>query len=225
MKKSWKLTLIACMFFMVTACSSNSGEGKKEETPKAENMQMEVVSSGWSKDGDYMYYGIVYKNPNTEQAIEFPKIKITVKDESGAVLASEEQVMAFIAAGDTLAYGSQVNVGSGTPSKVEFTPSNSETSFIEMNDKIISSSQIEVLNTSELAKNGATFTGEIKNNSSVNMSTAAVTVILKNNDEIVYGMTSYVDDINAGATSAFEVSSLGHDVPEHTSFEIYVQNW
>lgn len=51
----------------------------------------------------------------------------------------------------------------------------------------------------------------------------AVTVLLKSNGSIVYGDTTYVDNMTAGTTKPFELSE--YNLPEHDEYVISVQGW
>ena len=46
---------------------------------------------------------------------------------------------------------------------------------------------------------------------------------IKNNGRIVYGDTTYVDDLNAGSEKPFEISE--YDLPEHDEYSISAHNW
>ncbi|MEE0856103.1 MAG: hypothetical protein U0L58_02245, partial [Ruminococcus sp.] len=61
------------------------------------------------------------------------------------------------------------------------------------------------------------------NNSTKDCSSAGVSIILKKENKIVYGTTSYVDDINAGQEKAFDISE--YNLPDYDSYEIIVIDW
>ena len=65
---------------------------------------------------------------------------------------------------------------------------------------------------------------ETKNNSAIDTSMIGVTVILKKGGQIVYGTTTFVNDVKAGAEKPFEVSALG-TIPEHDAVEVTAIQW
>ena len=90
---------------------------------------------------------------------------------------------------------------------------------------VIPSSSFAVSNTNEIVQDygSVSYTGEITNNSDSDIDMVAVTVILKNNGAIVYGDTTYVDNLSAGSTRPFEISE--YNLPEHSEYVISVQSW
>ena len=68
-----------------------------------------------------------------------------------------------------------------------------------------------------------TYTGEVTNNSTEDLSMVAVIVIYKNGDEMIGGNATYVDDLSSGSTKPFEISEYS-DL-EYESFEIYALQW
>ena len=64
---------------------------------------------------------------------------------------------------------------------------------------------------------------EIENKSDTDLDSVAVTILCKKDDKIVYGTTTFVDDLKSGDKKAFEVSE--YNVPEHDSYEISAQSW
>ena len=72
----------------------------------AEKQKLELIDHGYSvsKSGKYIDvpYTAVIHNPNEGFAVEYPKIIITCRDESGAILNNEEQTLNYIAASDTI---------------------------------------------------------------------------------------------------------------------------
>ena len=90
---------------------------------------------------------------------------------------------------------------------------------------IIPVSSFSVSNTSEIVQDygAVSYTGEVVNNSDSDIDMVAVTVLLKSNGSIVYGDTTYVDNMTAGTTKPFELSE--YNLPEHDEYVISVQGW
>ncbi len=69
----------------------------------ADLLPLELVDSGFAvKDGYdtyYIQYTVIVKNPNTERAVEFPKVRLTARDANGAVLGTDDIVGSTIQPG------------------------------------------------------------------------------------------------------------------------------
>lgn len=139
-------------------------------------------------------------------------------------LGTDDQVLNKIAPGDTLAFGGQADPNGQVPSKVEFSMKKDDTKYNNDN-KSTSTSVFKISNTNALKDDySASFTGEIENTAENDFSSVAVTVILKKGNDIVYGTTTYVDNLAKGSKTPFEVKCFSK-VPEYDSFEIYAQSW
>ena len=194
-----------------------------------DGQQIELVESGYSINSNDGYvsvnYAVKIHNPNEEYAIEFPKIQITAKSEDGKILTTEEQVLNSIAANDTIIYGNMVTYEGEEAESVEISVSNGKDDYMHQSGSgVIRQEQIAISNVSEnIGEYERTYTGEVSNNSTEDLSTVAVIVIYKNGDEMIGGDTTYIDDLNSGATKPFEISAYS-DL-EYESFEIYALQW
>ena len=199
----------------------------KEETP--DTTDIVLVESGYSINDNgmgnvYVYYGATINNPNTDKAASFPTITVTAKGEDGSIIATEDQTLFYIAPEDTVSFGSLIDCNGKVPTTVEITPSCND--FVPGDsDGVIKSSDFVISNTSEISGEygDTSYTGEIENIGDNEADMVAVTVILKNNGQIVYGDTTYVDGLTAGLKKPFEISE--YDVPEHTEYIISAQSW
>ncbi len=194
-----------------------------------DGQQIELVESGYSINSNDGYvsvnYAVKIHNPNEEYAIEFPKIQITAKSEDGKILTTEEQVLNSIAANDTIIYGNMVTYEGEEAESVEISVSNGKDDYMHQSGSgVIRQEQLAISNVSEnIGEYERTYTGEVSNNSTEDLSTVAVIVIYKNGDEMIGGDTTYIDDLNSGATKPFEISAYS-DL-EYESFEIYALQW
>ena len=194
-----------------------------------DGQQIELVESGYSINSNDGYvsvnYAVKIHNPNEEYAIEFPKIQITAKSEDGKILTTEEQVLNSIAANDTIIYGNMVTYEGEEAESIEISVSNGKDDYMHQSGSgVIRQEQIVISNVSEnIGEYERTYTGEVSNNSTEDLSTVAVIVIYKNGDEMIGGDTTYIDDLNSGATKPFEISAYS-DL-EYESFEIYALQW
>ena len=174
-----------------------------------DGQQIELADSGYSvvsNDGYVsVYYAVKIHNPNEEYAIEFPKIQITARSEDGKILKTDEQVLNSIAA--------NISVSNGKDDYMH-----------QSGSGVVRQDQLTVSNISEnIGEYERTYTGEVTNNSTEDLSTVAIMVIYKNGDEMVGGDGTYVDDLNSGSTKPFEISEYS-DL-EYDSFEVYALQW
>lgn len=210
---------------------SNSNEISIEET--AENYKdLELLDSGWmpfQSDGSSyvnVYYAVQMHNPNEEYAVMFPTITITAKSADGSILATDDMVLSSIAAGDTVYYGnSMLYEGNTAPASVEITLNNSNDDFVQQDDnEYAKQSDFVVSNVAENAGDwDRTFTGEIQNNSNFQTSLAVI-AILKQDGALVGGEIAYVDDIDSGASKAFEID-VSNDLTGYNTVEFYAIQW
>lgn len=216
--------LAVCMIFCFAAC------GGGDESTSAEQEATggpEIIDSGYdvqASDGDvYIYWGAKVKNTNENNAYEFYTITITAKDSDGNVVATEDQTMNVIQPGEEQAAGFVFDCNGEEPDQVEFTID--EGDEISPDDSAIKSSDIEITGTNERTDEwGETaFTGTIKNNSEKDTDTIGVVLLLYKDGKIVYGDTTYVDNVKAGGEKALDMSE--YEVPEHDSYELHGIDW
>ena len=174
-------------------------------------------------DDAYMVYGFVIENPRKDTAYEFPKVIITAYDSNGDVLATGEQVMNKIQPGETQAFGSIVDCNGQNPEKVEFVAESGEK--IAPSDEAIKSSDLEFSGTNERTDEygGLSITGKVKNNSSSDTEMVGITVLFRKDGKIVFGTTTYIDNLKAGQEKPFEVSD--YNVPDHDEYEVSGLDW
>lgn len=153
------------------------------------------------------------KNENSMD-IQFPTVKITVKDEAGSILASDEDVRGYLSAGDTMAHSSQVSCQS-MPASIEIVGVKPDDYNIVTNSAGISSADFEIFNVS---LQGDSITGEITNNSEHDYESGfEATAIFRDADgKIVSGATDYYTNMfSAGETTTFEINCM-FDPAEYT---------
>ena len=133
--------------------------------------------------------------------------------------------MNSIAANDTIVYGSRVSYEGEEADSVEISVSNGKDDYMHQSGSgVVRQDQLTVSNISEnIGEYERTYTGEVTNNSTEDLSTVAIMVIYKNGDEMVGGDGTYVDDLNSGSTKPFEISEYS-DL-EYDSFEVYALQW
>ena len=236
MKKKLLIIMLLTAFALIlmTACGGSAepaaeGDGSgendvNETTAAAAPAEVQLLDYGYSVSEDnFMTCGYVIQNPSEDTAYEFPVVNVTAYDENGDVLATEEQTMNKIQPGETQAFTSLVDCNGTSPDKVEIDIDTGEA--ISPSADAIKSSDLEISGTNERTDDldDTSITGKIKNNASKDTDSAAVTVLFKKEGKIVYGATSFVDNLGAGKEKAFEVTE--YNVPEHDSFEVSALDW
>ncbi len=213
---SWYLS------YEVLDTSSASGSKSEKQDLVLKDSGYTIVQGSYSTN---IYYAVVIENPNADYAIEFPKINIVCKSETGAILKSEEQVLNYIAAGDTLTYGNSFSCDEGKPSTVEVTISNNKDNIeLHSDSKYVKSSAFEIGNVS-FFNDGMKATAEVKNTTSKDMDQIAVSVVFSQGGHVIGGYTGYVDDVSAGATKAAEINSYGSGTLKYDTVKLYACEW
>lgn len=197
---------------------------EKEKKTEGEEDPIELLETGYSVSEDhYMNFGFKYTNNSDKYAYELPKITITAYDGSGDVLATNEQTMMVIQPGEVQAFGFVMDCNGQDPTNVEFTAESGNR--IQPSEDVVKSSDLEITGLNDRADEfgGVSFTGKIKNNSNTDTNSVGVTLLLKQNGKIIYGNTTYVDDLNSGSEKPFQMDEFS--VPEYDSYEVIGYDW
>jgi len=204
------------------------GSAYGDASPATDLQEVQLVDSGYSayQNGDYvyLYYAVEMTNPNEEYAIEFPTITVTAKDADGKILKTEDQTLMAIAAGDTIKYGSSVlyEGSADSVSTVEISVGNSDSNYTAQDGSgVVYFEDLSVGNVSETSDG---FTGEVANVSSEDESTICISVIYTKEGKMVGGDTTFVDDVAAGESKAFELSTYS-GFTDYDGYEIVALQW
>jgi len=189
---------------------------------------LQLVESGFTVvEGPYVEYGVIIKNPNEDIGAVFPAVRITMRDEAGGVLGTDDQTLNRIMPGGVAAWGGQADPNGKKPAKVEF-------EVLDPGDTWKLADQMEPADfkpftviglRANKSDSGTSFTGELVNPNSSAFNEAAVSVLLRDKaGAIVGGYTGFIERLPANGKAAFEVSSMG-DVPAYASIEAYPSPW
>ena len=216
------------MIISLVACGSGAENSSNSEKKQSDGGP-EITDSGYyvssGLDSDiYLYWGAKVKNTSESSAYELYTITITAKDADGNVVATEDQVMNKIQPGEEQAAGFLMDCNGEVPDSVEFTID--EGDAVSADDTAIKSSDIEISGTDE--KQGdfgdTVFTGTLKNNSETDAESLLTTVLLYKDGKIIYGDSTFVDNVKAGNEKGFEIDEYG--VPDdYDSYKIYASDW
>ena len=196
----------------------------------AEKQKLELIDHGYSvsKSGKYIDvpYTAVIHNPNEGFAVEYPKIIITCRDESGAILNNEEQTLNYIAASDTITYSNYAFwEGSVLPSSVEISVKTGKDDYTVQSDEFLTADSFEFKNISVKKDSWFTkVTGEITNLADRDVDSIAVSVNFMKDGKYIGGDTSYVDEIDAGDTAVFDIS-VTSDIEDYDEVVLSGNEW
>lgn len=192
---------------------------------KIDEMGLYLSQSGVSSDTVYTHYAGVITNPNDKAAV-FPTLKLTIENPDGTIVATDTHTGMYVMPGDTIVLGSMVSVvAANVDDDAEIWYEVDASDYVSPDTlDVPSSSDLEITNVLEQQADWKTMvTGKITNNYSSSCD-IALTALFRSEGEIVGMETTYMSDLAAGETTAFEIDSIG-DLEEHDSVEVYVQSW
>ena len=185
--------------------------------------------SWYKRDGDKncnLYYSVQIHNPNDEYAVLLPTVQVTARAKDGTVLTTHEEVLPYIAAGDTITYGSALIYEGESPEKVEMIVGNDEGSYVRQEESgAIRQDMLAITNLSEMVNaQSKTYTGEVVNNSTVNQSRVSVVIVFKQDGASIGGVNTVIDSVASGGTRPFEITVF-NDIIEYDAYEVYALPW
>lgn len=235
MKKICCVAMIAAVAVGFTACGSGGGNSsstseKTEKKPKtAKTQKLEIQDSGYqvkSSDGeDMVYYAVKVYNPNQNKSVGLPTIAITGYDADGKVTGTDDQTLNTIYPKQTAYFGFVSSVASGTK-KVKFSISANSDEYKTMDSKTAKekSNQFKL---SGVHSNNSTFptvTGTVKNTGK-DCDQVMISTVFLNKGKIVYGDSTFVDNLAKGQEKAFEVFVSSGTIPDHDKIITFAQDW
>ena len=208
------------------AATSSSGGSSAEQA--AAGKPVEFVSSNYSwykRSGDSMcslYYTLEIQNPNENYAVKNPAVQVTVRAEDGSIITTREDVLPSVAAGDTYIYGNTMTYEGNVPDELDMIISNGNSAYVPQDESgVIPQNMLAVSNVSEIKNDQyIKYTGEITNNSTINLESAYAIVIFKKGDERIGGISTIIDSLSSGATRPFEID-MSRDILDYDSYEVY----
>jgi hypothetical protein len=192
-------------------------------------LPLELVDYGYavkdSADKYYIQYAFMVKNPNTERAVEFPKVRLTARDADGAILGTEDIVGWSILPGRILCKASQGPSVDSKPATVDFEVIEPDDTDWVSPDRIDNAG--EPLTIENPIKREEKIVGEIFNPNDFDVSSVVVVVLFRDDSgKLLAGETTYADKISAGGTIPFELSLWSTDDGYVTdNFEVYAYPW
>lgn len=219
MKKIFTVLFIF-MVIIMTGCYKKDNDNEQPDIS-----DIVIKDSGWSyiesDTGKYISYGVEIYNPSKNSLVKSPIIKVIGKNDNNDIVFTYDDTLSYISQTDTIYFGKTTKVND-KPSKLEITIEYEEDNYIlEKDIDNIKNSDLEIFSTKEIVKdNIRQYTGEIKNNSSIDLSKLIVSVIYKKDNKIVGGSYSYVYSAKSGDSLEFDVYTV--NTPDYDEYDIKV---
>ena len=108
---------------------------------------------------------------------------------------------------------------------VDISVENEDNHYMHQEDSgVVRQDELSISNVSEIKGDyEIRYTGEITNNSTVDLEDVCVIVIFKDGDKLLGGRTTFTDSLKSGETTAFEVN--GRDDISYDNYEVYAVQW
>ena len=199
--------------------STNAGTIGEEN-----NALVTVKEVGYEVAHGFLHYAVILHNNSEDTLIEYPEIRITARDAEGDILGVETMVFGALYPQQDLIYGSLGCEVNEVPTSVEITFIDPE--YYNMSNVDADSYMPLVVQNTKIKDDGysSSLVGEVYNPYSYDLSSAAVTVIYRDEDgKLLAGETGYCDFIPAGESAPFEMY-ISDDLMGAT-YEVYAMPW
>lgn len=207
------ITLLACAFATAMAlCLVGCGSS---EPPQ----ELQTVETGFiENEFGTTDYAVVVENPNEDVTAEFPTITVTGYDKDGAILFSHDAMTDYIYPGEkTYITGSDQ---ASNVDHLEVQATVTDENWITVSDDDKYTFEVSDVNDQISEYGDITFTGNVTNNSSTDVSTVMVNVLCRDADgKLLCGYTTYADTVPAGGSRTFSAYSIGA-VPGYNSCDV-----
>ena len=189
--------------------------------------EIEIVESGWSVDDQgFVHYGIALRNTG-DVLVEFPAYTVTGRDESGAVLFSQEQALSSVGAGETVYWGDLAGNPGQPPATVEFAANGVDEYQLGSGTEPSASFSVSGARPVSDGFGSVNFVGavtcEYDDGSGIGSDVALSVVLRDESGAIVFGSVGFASRPEPGSTTTFEVSCQG--APDYASYEVYAAEW
>lgn len=188
---------------------------------------LEIAEAGYSVvDGFYVEYAFVLRNPNSDFGVQYPAVRLTMRDKDGRVLSTAGPTFGrWLLPGETAAFAGEVRVGQ-SPAKIDFDVVDPGTKWKTASE---SKSAVLALKTGHLKIKklapGIAFTCDVENPNSAVVDDFAASIILRDKSgRIIAGLTGFGDELPPGSKQTFTVKSV-HNVPKFATAEAFAQQW
>ncbi|MCD0452016.1 hypothetical protein LO762_22890 [Actinocorallia sp. API 0066] len=181
-------------------------------------VQFAVTETGWTSEasewvpGEYwIRWATVLHNPNTLYWCELPTVQITVRDEYGKVIGTEEQVLTALPPRARIAWAGLLEITGSRPHTLEITPRPADWYPTPSRPEDFPPFGYENVSM-ELPEGACEVTGEIRNPYPVPVEEVALVALFRDGrGTLISGDMSFVQGLPAGGTAAFKIEGT---VPE-----------
>lgn len=190
---------------------------------QSEFRPLEIKEYGYAMNGEYLYCAVNLYNPNSSYCVEFPRFRITARDDNGFIIGTTDQVLSVIYPHQNFYYAGLSFKADSVPASVSVEVVTPDTYNIKSPD-LLDHSDYSPLNVINSSLRGDRVTGEVVNQNGYDIDSAIVTVIFKDKDgKITAGQSTFVKKIPAGGSVPFDASVSKRLLAD--SYEVYANIW
>jgi hypothetical protein len=214
-----KRILLIAILLIGTSCQKNaSTDSTTKSTSTSTNavvkdaVPFRVVESTYAvsnKFGDvFVKWAAVIENPNLELYGVFPAVTITARDESGAVIGTDDLVLGELPPGLKISCSGQLSA-TAVPATVEIKPSKVEWKPTKTRADDYRVFGIEKSRMTSSGKDIFQVTGDVTNPYDKEIDSLRVVILLRDSEgKLIGGDTTYVDALPASGSRPFEVKYI-----------------
>lgn len=211
--------LLTVILLMAISCQrSVSNESTTKSTSTTTNaatkdaVPFRVAESTYFVSNTYgsifVKWAAVIENPNAELYGLFPAVTVTARDETGAVIATNDLVLGELPPGVKIACSGQLSAAS-VPATVEIKPSKVEWKPTKTRADDYQTFGVDKPRMTLSGRDLFQVTGDISNPYSKDIDIVRVVVLLRDSDgKLIGGDTAYVDGLPANGSKPFEVKYI-----------------
>jgi len=211
--------LLTIILLMATSCQKNiSTDSTTKSTSTSTNaaakdaFPFRVVESVYAVSdtfGDvYVKWAAVIENPNPELYGVFPAITVTARDDSGAVIGTQDSVLFELPPGLKMAVTGQLS-STAVPATVEIKPAKVEWKPTRTRADDYKPFGVEKTRMTSSGRDYFQVTGDITNPYDKELESISVVVLLRDAEgKLVGGDTTYVNGLAANGGRPFEVKFI-----------------
>lgn len=220
------LSAVMCILLLAGCSGSTGGTETGGGSSSSGSTSVKLLGCAWSRSTYFVTqtYAVEVTNSNKSKAAEYTQLTVTVKDADGKVLSNTTRFVGTIAAGDTIRLADNFPFQSSSdPNSVTVSISTPSYGYVD-NSKAIYMSDLKVSNTAYIKGSFSDkVTGEVTNTSSNNSDTTRISVIFKQGGKSIGGKYTFIYNLAAGATQAFEVDVDSGVI--YDEFEVVATDW
>ncbi|MBQ6441522.1 MAG: serine/threonine protein kinase [Lachnospiraceae bacterium] len=206
-----------------------AGEETAEALPDGDYKEVEIVESGYTIKDNFATYGLVLHNPNTDVAAKNIHVEAVARAADGTILATNDSRIRFIAAGDTILFGcdNMLYWEQGVGDRVEMRVYQKADDYaLQEGTDILYADELPVSNVSNMkSPSGSTvITGEVKNNSDLDLEEVCVTGICRKDGKIIGGWFVFEEGLKAKGSIPFEEHPASL-LDEYDTLDVMALQW